>query len=203
MNPFEIHITRDIIDPSTIEGIIDIFNREEVEQVTHTDKGVFPVVIGKSNSILKYHDGNREILICQSNDDSGIFLKVVDWVREFVHSTEDFDKVDEWRIISYPQGSTQNWSKEDDDSVFTGIAIIELCNDYKGGNLIVDNNVIVMEEGDVIQFNNPSQRNYGMPPVMDGERLILELWYSPFEDESEETETEPNGNIYQKVSLKT
>ena len=49
MNPFEIHITRDIIDPSTIEGILDIFDKEEVEQVTHTDKGVFPVVIGKSN----------------------------------------------------------------------------------------------------------------------------------------------------------
>ena len=203
MNPFEIHITRDIIDPSTIEGILDIFDKEEVEQVTHTDKGVFPVVIGKSNSILKYHDGDREILLCQSSDDSGVFLKVVDWVREFVHPTQDFDKVDEWRIISYPQGSTQNWSKEDDDSVFTGIAIIELCNDYKGGNLIVDNNVIVMEEGDVIQFNNPSQRNYGMPPIMDGERLVLELWYSPFEDKPEEEIQESSSKSYQKVQIKS
>src|SRR6056300_387205 len=150
MNPFEIHITRDLIDQTIIEGIISIFDKEETQEVTHTDKGVFPVVIGKSNSILKYDDGDREIFLCQSTDTSGVFLKVVDWVKEFIHQTEDFDKVDEWRIISYPQGSTQNWSKEDDDSIFTGIAIIELCNDYKGGNLIIDNKTIVMEEGDVI-----------------------------------------------------
>lgn len=203
MNPFEIHISRDLVDPTIIEGIIDIFDKQEIEEVVHTDKGIYSTVIGESNSILKYNDGDREILLCQSTDDSGVFLKVVDWVKEFIHPTEDFDKVDEWRIISYPQGSTQNWSKEDDDSLFTGIAIIELCNDYKGGNLIVDNNTIVMEEGDVIQFNNPSQRHYGMPPVMDGERVVLELWYSPFEDEPEEEIQESSGKVYQKVQIKS
>ena len=60
-----------------------------------------------------------------------------------------------------------------------------------------------MEEGDVIQFNNPSQRNYGMPPIMDGERLVLELWYSPFEDEPEEEIQESNGKSYQKVQIKS
>ena len=104
MNPFEIHILRDLVDPTIIEGIIDIFDKQEIEEVVHTDKGIYSTVIGESNSILKYNDGDREILLCQSTDDSGVFLKVVDWVKEFIHPTEDFDKVDEWRIISYPQG---------------------------------------------------------------------------------------------------
>ncbi len=203
MNPHEITIFRDVIDNETVEGILKIFDKHEVRDVTITEDGISPTQIGADDTIIKFEEMDREILLCKGTEEENTtFLKVVDWVNENVRTTGDFEKVEEWRIISYPQGSFQNFAMEEDEK-FTGIVLIELCNDYKGGALIVDNNTITMSEGDIVQFNNPSTRHYGLTPVIDGERIVLELWYSPFEDESEETETEPNGNIYQKVSLKT
>lgn len=203
MNPHEITIFRDVIDNETVEGILKVFDKHEVRDVTITEDGISPTEIGADDSIIKFEEMDREILLCKgTKEENTTFLKVVDWVNENVRPTGDFEKVEEWRIISYPQGSFQNFAMEDDEK-FTGIVLIELCNDYKGGALIVDNNTITMSEGDIVQFNNPTKRHYGLTPVIDGERIVLELWYSPFEDEPEEEIQESSGKVYQKVQIKS
>jgi len=195
--------TVDVITEEITQALVDIFDKKTIDEVTHTDTGTHSVIIGESNAILKYEEDNgRVVMSCKMEDTTGLFEKVVNWVIDSMPETQHFEKVEEWKIISYPTGTLQNFAKDNEDSEVTGIVICALNGDYGGGNLIVDNDIIAMVEGDIVAFNQPHERFYAITPVNTNERLILELWFSPFEDEQQE-EIQPTGKVYSKVVLKT
>ena len=52
-----------------------------------------------------------------------------------------------------------------------------LNDDYKGGRLNVEGNIIDNNQGTVVLFNNSTEMWHSVEPIYEGDRLVLLLWF--------------------------
>ena len=62
--------------------------------------------------------------------------------------------------------------------------------EYGGGNLQVEENVFDIKNGDMVAFNNSTQRFHGVSPIKWGNRFVLAIWFGREVEEVEPSESD-------------
>ena len=60
---------------------------------------------------------------------------------------------------------------------------MQLNEDYKGGQLNVQGNIIAKNQGTCTFFNNSTQVWHGVEPIYEGQRFVLLMWFGRDEEE--------------------
>jgi|TARA_B110000858_G_scaffold156814_1_gene179364 hypothetical protein len=180
-----------ILDHKLCETIIDFWGDADYTEVTYPNEGDVNTVMPvneEDNDRLKYADvmGRDIYVIGETNPH---FEEVEEIIREVLPATHDFDVISYMSIIAYPTGTCMPMHIDDADSNDSGTCVINLNDNFRGGDFVIDDHIIKPYTGNVIAFNNSTQRWHGVNPVLMGERFSLCVWFqNPHEQQDEQGE---------------
>lgn len=162
----------------------DIINRLDVAPFTDVEFDTDPDDPAKvmpsndeDNDRLKYQDHHGRELYCIgfSNPD---FEEIEDMLIPVLPKTEDFGQITYMSIIAYPEGTQMPVHKDSADAMDTGTVVFNLNAGFDGGDFTLDGHLIKPFIGQMVAFNNSTERFHGVLPVLGGERVSLCLWFT-------------------------
>lgn len=185
-NPSYTLINMSALTPEVCDEIIAMFdNAEETEVQFDIDPDdpmkVMPVD-EENESCLKYQDRLGRWLYCIGGDNPD-FPLLEDMIQPVLPKTEDFGQISYVSIIVYPEGTHMPMHRDEADIGDTGTVVFNLNSDFTGGEFVVDGHIIKPFEGQMIAFNNSTERFHGVLPVLGDERISLCLWFTRVDED--------------------
>jgi len=145
-------------------------------EVEETDFQQFQPIDVKEGLSYKYehHSGIDYSVILDGTKE---FKNIIQVFEAIVPDHPDFDKINFMQIAHYHQDTCFPAHKDVADSNDTATMMIMLNDNYRGGNIQVNGNTIANARGTMVCFNNSTQVWHSVDPVLEGERLVLLVWF--------------------------
>lgn len=132
------------------------------------------------------HDDGKDYL--NINPETPEFNLALEVVNDTLPEEEQYGFVNFVQLIKYNTDTMFHWHKDVADSNDTATAIFTLNSDFEGGDFHLDEDKYKLREGDMIAFNNSTERWHNVTPITKGVRFCLAIWFGlpEFEDEEDE-----------------
>ena len=132
------------------------------------------------------HDDGKDYL--NINYDTPEFNFALEVVNDTLPEDEQYGDVNFVQIIKYNTDTMFHWHKDVADENDSATTIFTLNSDFEGGDFHLDQDKYILREGDMIAFNNSTERWHNVTPITKGERFCLAIWFGlrGFEDEEDE-----------------
>ena len=105
------------------------------------------------------------------------FKNIIKVIEDIVPSHPDFDKINFMQVAHYHEGSYFPSHKDIADSDDTATMMLLLNDDYRGGRITVNGNIIDNARGTMVCFNNSTLIWHGVDPILEGDRYVLLIWF--------------------------
>lgn len=174
------------IPPEMCDEILELFDsaaETEVEFDTDPDDAMKVMPVNEhEQGMLKYEDRLGRWLYCIGEDNPD-FETIEMMLQPVLPKTEDFGRISYMSIIVYPEGTQMPMHRDSADDMDTGTVVFNLNSDFVGGEFVVDGHIIKPFEGQMIAFNNSTERWHGVLPVLGEERISLCLWFTRVDED--------------------
>ena len=199
-----------IINDMGLNQVLEVFHSCPIDDEAQYDPNTSEVwpseKVIEHNLSYKYQaDMNKTHMTIAG--DSPEFHRCLEVFEHLIPEHPDFATITYMQIVHYGKDAMFPFHKDVAEDTDFGTMIINLNDDFKGGRLNVDGNIIMNAEGTVTIFNNSTQIWHGVEPIFHGDRYVLLVWFGRDQDEmrgegndsSGEQPTETDGEM-QSVS---
>jgi len=192
-----------IINDRGCDTLIDMFDSMPYDDVTvDPDNETFITPserVQEFNLSYKYESGyGKEHMTV--NQDSPEFTKVMDVVGDQFIDHRDFDRITYCQIVRYKTDAFFPYHRDmakNDVGRDYGTCIVQLNDDFHGGQLNVEGCIIPKRAGTMAFFNNSSEVWHGVEPIYEGERYVLLIWFGREYESDSEVQPEEEKNMSQ------
>ncbi len=145
-------------------------------EVEETDFQQFQPIDVQDGISYKYehHNGIDYSVILDGTKE---FANIIQVFEHIIPEHPDCDRINFMQVAHYHQDSFFPPHKDIADSNDTATMMIMLNDNYRGGNLHVNGNILANARGTVVSFNNSTQVWHSVDPILEGERFALLVWF--------------------------
>ena len=145
----------------------------EVEETEYQQFKPIDVQDGMSYK-YEHHNGIDYSVILDGTKE---FKNIIQVFEGVISDHPDFGRINFMQVAHYHQDSFFPPHKDIADSNDTATMMILLNDNYRGGNIQVNGNIIANASGTVVSFNNSTQVWHSVDPILEGERFALLVWF--------------------------
>ena len=175
-----------IINEAGVDHIMEQFNSCAIDDDTHYNPDNSEVIpsdkIIEHNLSYKYQADMNKIHMTVASG-SKEFNACLDVFEHLIPEHPDFETITYMQIVHYGQDSMFPFHKDIAEDTDFGTMIMQLNDEYKGGQLNVEGNIIANNEGTCTFFNNSTQMWHGVEPIYEGDRYVLLVWFGRDEND--------------------
>jgi len=131
--------------------------------------------------------------------DSYQFEQAMEIVMDVLPEDVQYSTVNYAQIILYNTDTLFHWHKDIADENDSATVIFTLNDNFEGGVFNLDENTFKLGSGDMIAFNNPTERWHNVTPITEGERFCFAIWFG-LQETNEDEEDEQSNSEVQSVS---
>ena len=166
-----------IINQVGCDHIIEQFINLPFTECEYADSEVRPPKeIEEMRVSYKYEaDHNKDHATIMPNTKE--YNAVIDVMGHLIPQHPDFDRVTYMQIVHYKEDSFFPFHRDVAEDTDFGTCIMQLNDDYKGGTLNVQGNLIAKDTGTITFFNNSTKMWHGVEPIYEGQRFVLLIWF--------------------------
>ena len=117
--------------------------------------------------------------------DSKEFHAIMEVMGHLIPDHPDFRRITYIQIVHYKEDSFFPFHRDVAEDTDFGTCIMQLNDDFKGGQLNVQGNLIAKNQGTITFFNNSTKVWHGVEPIYEGQRFVLLIWFGREENDSE------------------
>ena len=165
-----------LITPEGCNQIIQQHFNLPFSEVEFIDDNQHVPVDVKEGVSYKYYAENN-IDYSTIFDGTKEFKNIIEIFEHIIPNHPDFDTINYMQIAHYHTGSFFSPHKDIADGKDFATMMLFLNDDYKGGRLNVEGNIIDNNQGTVVLFNNSTEMWHSVEPIYEGDRLVLLLWF--------------------------
>ena len=141
-----------------------------------------PKEIQESGASYKYGaDHNKDHATFMPNTKE--YEACLDVMGHLIPDHPDFRRITYMQVVHYKEDSLFPFHRDVAEDTDFGTMIMQLNEDYKGGQLNVQGNIIAKNAGTCTFFNNSTQVWHGVEPIYEGQRFVLLIWFGRDEQE--------------------
>lgn len=168
-----------IITDEGCQDIIEIHQNAPFDDVTiENEHDITPSeTVQKFNLSYKYKAGyNKDHMTIAHN--SPEYKKILNIVgSQIPQNHPDFERITYMQIVHYKQDSFFPFHRDEAESTDFGTCIMQLNDDFHGGQLNVQGCQVPKRTGTMTFFNNSTRTWHGVEPIYQGERYVLLIWF--------------------------
>ena len=117
--------------------------------------------------------------------DTKEFNAVLEVMGHLIPDHDDFRTVTYMQVVQYNEDAFFPFHRDTAEETDFGTCIMQLNEDYKGGQLNVQGNYIANNEGTCTFFNNSTEVWHGVEPIYEGTRFVLLIWFGREDNDSQ------------------
>lgn len=120
--------------------------------------------------------------------DTKEYNAVMEVMSHLIPPHPDFHRITYMQIVHYKEDSLFPFHRDTAEDTDFGTCIMQLNDEYRGGQLNVQGNLIGKETGTLTFFNNSTHVWHGVEPIYEGQRFVLLIWFGRNENEMRDVE---------------
>jgi len=168
-----------IITDEGCQDIIEIHQDAPFDDVTiENEHDITPSEhVQEFNLSYKYEAGyNKDHMTIAHN--SPEYKKILEIMgNQIPEYHQDFQRITYMQIVHYKQDSFFPFHRDEAEGTDFGTCIMQLNDDFHGGQLNVQGCQVPKRAGTITFFNNSTRTWHGVEPIYQGERYVLLIWF--------------------------
>ena len=105
------------------------------------------------------------------------YKKILNIMGSQIPEHPDFDRITYMQIVHYKKDAFFPYHRDEAESTDFATCIMQLNDDFHGGQLNVQGCHVPKRRGTIAFFNNSTRTWHGVEPIYDGERYVLLIWF--------------------------
>ena len=177
-----------LITPEGCDHIIEQFYNLPFTECEYGDSNVTPPKeIDDARVSYKYEaDWNKDHATFMP--DTKEYNAVLEVMGHLIPEHPDFARITYMQVVHYKEDSFFPFHRDTAEDTDFGTCIMQLNDEYRGGQLNVQGNLIGKETGTLTFFNNSTHVWHGVEPIYEGQRFVLLIWFGRNENEMRDVE---------------
>ena len=184
-----IHTMPHIINDIGCSHIIDQYINLPFTEMEYSDSNVTPPQeIEDSRVSYKYgadHNKDHATFMPETKE----YDAVIDVMGHLIPDHPDFRRITYMQVVHYKEDSFFPFHRDVAEETDFGTCICQLNEEYKGGQLNVQGNLIAKNAGTCTFFNNSTDMWHGVEPIYEGQRFVLLIWFG--RDKEDDSQMQP------------